>query len=50
MLGLLFQKQVNGKWLTYEFHYKSIKKGFDAELLLTDTDSPIYEIKSKNVF
>ena len=50
MLDLLFQKQVNGKRLTYEFHYKFIKKGFDAELLLTDTDSLIYEIKSENVY
>ena len=36
--------------MTYEFHYKFIKKGFDAELLLTDTDSLIYEIKSENVY
>ena len=34
----------------YDFHYNFIKKIFDAELLLTDTDSLTYEIKSKNVF
>ena len=34
----------------YDFHYKFIKKNFDAELLFTDTDSPTYEIKSKIVY
>ena len=34
----------------YDFHYNFIKKNFDAELLLTDTDSLNYEIKSKNVY
>ena len=34
------------KWLMYDFQY-SIK---NAELLLTDTDSLTYEIKSKNVY
>ena len=33
------------KWLMYDFHYKFIKKNFDAELLFTDTDSLTYEIK-----
>ena len=34
----------------YGFHYNFIKKNFNAELLFTDTDSLIYEIKSKNVY
>ena len=38
------------KWLMYEFHYNFIKKNFDAELLLTDTNSLAYEIKSKDVY
>ena len=38
------------KWLMYDFHYGFIKKCFDAELLLTDTDSLAYEIKSKDVY
>ena len=38
------------KWKMYDFHYNFIKKNFDAELLFTDTDSLIYEIKSKNVY
>ena len=37
------------KWLMYGFHYKFIKKSFDAELLFTDTDSLTYEIKSEAV-
>ena len=38
------------KWMMYDFHYNFIKKNFNAELLLTDTDSLTYEIKSKNVY
>ena len=35
------------KWKMYDFHYNFIKKNFDAKLLLNDTDSLTYEIKSK---
>ena len=38
------------KWKMYDFHFNFIKKNFDAELLFTDTDSLIYEIKSENVY
>ena len=38
------------KWKMYDFHYNFIKKNFDAELLLTDTDSLTHEIKSENVY
>ena len=41
------------KLLMYEFHYKYIKSKFDANLLFTDTDSLVYEIKfdeDKNLF
>ena len=34
----------------YDFHYNFIKKDFSAKLLLTDTDSLTYEIKSENVY
>ena len=34
----------------HDFHYNFIKKNFNVELLLTDTDSLTYEIKSKNVY
>ena len=34
----------------HDFHYKSIKKYFDVELLFTDTDSLTYEKKSKDVY
>ena len=38
------------KYLTYEFHYKYIKSKYDAKLLLTDTDSLVYEINTKDVY
>ena len=34
----------------YDFHYNFIKNNFNVELLLTDTDSLAYEIKSENVY
>ena len=34
----------------YDFHYSFIKKNFNAELLFTDTDSLVYEIKSENIY
>ena len=39
-----------GKWLMNDFHYNFIRNKFDAQLLLTDTDSLAYEIKSKDVY
>ena len=38
------------KWKMYDFHYSFIKKNFNAELLFTDADSLVYEIKSENVY
>ena len=38
------------KWMMYDFHYNFFKNNFNAELLLTDTDSLTYEIKSENVY
>ena len=34
----------------YDFHYNFIKKHFDTELLFTDRDSLLHEIKSEDVF
>ena len=45
-----FTVQELSKWLMYNFHYNFIKKNFDTELLFTDTDSLIYEIKSEDVY
>ena len=38
------------KYLMYEFHYTYIKNKFDAKLLFTDTDSLVYEIKTRDVY
>ena len=34
----------------YEFHYKYIKRKYDAQLLFTDKDSLVYEIETKDVY
>ena len=34
----------------YQFHYKYIKSNFGANLLFTDTDSLVYEIKTEDVY
>ena len=33
-----------------DFHYNFIKNNFIAELLFTDTESLVYEIKSENIY
>ena len=38
------------KLLMYGFHYKHIKRKFDAKLLFTDTDSLVYEIKTEDAY
>ena len=38
------------KLLICSFHYSFIKKNFDAELFLTDTESSTCEIKSEDVY
>ena len=38
------------KYFKYEIHYKYIKSKFDAELLYTDTDSLVFEIKTEDVY
>ena len=56
--GLTFNKPIYvgftilelSNWLMYDFHYRFIKKHFDAELLFTDTDSLTLEIKSEDVY
>ena len=34
----------------YECHYKYINSKYDANLLFTDTDSLVYEIKTEDVY
>ena len=34
----------------YEFHYKYIKRKYDAKLLFTDTDSLVHEIKTDDFY
>ena len=34
----------------FQFHYKTIKKNFDATLLYSDTDSFLYETRSKYLY
>ena len=34
----------------YEFHYKYIKTNSSANLLFTDTDSLVYEIKTGDIY
>ena len=38
------------KLSVYEFHYWYVKRKFSADLLFTDTDSLVYEIKTDDVF
>ena len=38
------------KYLMYEFHYKYIKRKYDAKLLFTDTDSLVHEIKTDDFY
>ena len=35
------------KWKMYDFYYSFIKNSFHAELLFTNTDNLVYEIKSE---
>ena len=38
------------KYLIYKFHYKYIKRKYDGKLLFTDTDSLLYEVRTKDVY
>ena len=38
------------KLLMYKFHYKYIRRKFNADLLFTDMGSLIYEIKTDDVY
>ena len=44
-----FSILVLSKYLMYKFHYKYIKRKYDAKLLFTDTDSLVYQIKTEDV-
>ena len=34
----------------YDFHYNCIKRNYDAKLLLTDTASLVYKIKTDDIY
>ena len=36
--------------MTYEFHYKYIKRKFSTNLLFTDTDSLVYKKKTHGIY
>ena len=38
------------KLLMYKFHYEYTENKFDAKLLLTETDSLVYEFETENVY
>ena len=38
------------KLLMYEFHYKYVESKYSTNLLFTDTDSLVYEIKTENIY
>ena len=38
------------KFYMFQFHYNIIKKSFDGTLLYSDTDSVLYEIRSKDLY
>ena len=38
------------KRFMFEFHYKVMKKNFDCNLLYSDTDSSVYEVRSRDFF
>ena len=38
------------KKFMFEFHYKVMKKNFDCNLLYSDTDSFVYEVRSRDFF
>ena len=38
------------KKIMFEFHYKVMKKNFDCNLLYSDTDSFVYEVRSRDFF
>ena len=38
------------KFLMYKFHYKYIKRKYNANLFFTDTDSLVHEIKTDDAY